>query len=130
VLVQIFAQGETPMTGTYLRREDHILNGSKEQELRLSSAGVARTGVAVKIVDSEECEVPRGEHGEVVVRGRSIMLGYWRQPEATAEALRNGWPHTGDLGYMDASGYVFILDRYKYRLNLWRACQRTGTGKS
>jgi len=51
--------------------------------------------------------------GEVVVRGRTVMRGYWRQPEATAEALRNGWLHTGDLGYMDSSGYVFILDRQK-----------------
>ena len=113
VLVQIFAQGETPMTGTYLRRADHIVNGSQEQERRLMSAGVARTGVEVKIVDSEDNEVPRGQTGEVVVRGRTVMRGYWRQPEATAEALRNGWLHTGDLGYMDTSGYVFILDRKK-----------------
>ena len=113
VLVQIFAQGETPMTGTYLRREDHVVNGSEEQERRLTSAGVARTGVDVKVVDSEDREVSRGETGEVVVRGRSVMLGYWRQPEATAEALRNGWLHTGDIGYMDESGYVFISDRKK-----------------
>jgi len=63
VLVQIFAQGETPMTGTYLRREDHIVNGSEEQERRLMSAGVARTGVEMKIVDSEDNEVPRGQTG-------------------------------------------------------------------
>ncbi len=87
VLVQIFAQGETPMTGTYLRREDHIVNGSDEQERRLRSAGVARTGVEVKIVDSEDCEVPRGQNGEVVVRGRTVMLGYWRQPDTTTDAL-------------------------------------------
>jgi acyl-CoA synthetase (AMP-forming)/AMP-acid ligase II len=101
------------MTGTYLRRDDHIVNGSEEQEQRLMSAGVARTGVEVKIVDSEDNEVPRGQTGEVVVRGRTVMRGYWRQPETTAEALRNGWLHTGDLGYMDTSGYVFILDRKK-----------------
>ena len=112
-LVQIFAQGETPMTGTYLRREDHILNGSEEQERRLMSAGVARTGIEVAIVNSEDREVPRGQTGEVVVRGRTVMHGYWRQPDATAEALRNGWLHTGDLGYMDTSGYVFMLDRKK-----------------
>src|SRR5258708_2651937 len=58
-LVQIFAQGETPMTGTYLRREDHILDGSKEQERRLMSAGVARTGIEVAIVNSEDREFPR-----------------------------------------------------------------------
>src|SRR5262249_48607510 len=88
VFIQIFAQGETPMTGTYMRREDHIVNGSNEQEMRLGSAGVARTGVELKIVDSEDREVPRRQTGEVVVRGRSVMLGYWRQPEATSETLR------------------------------------------
>jgi len=77
------------------------------------SAGVARTGIEVAIVNSEDREVPRGQTGEVVVRGRTVMHGYWRQPDATAEALRNGWLHTGDLGYMDTSGYVFILDRKK-----------------
>ena len=113
VFVQIFAQGETPMTGTYLRRHDHVVHGTEQQEKRLMSAGVARTGVEVRIVDPEDHEVPRGHLGEVVVRGRTVMSGYWRQPEATADVLRNGWLHTGDVGYMDTGGYVFVLDRKK-----------------
>jgi acyl-CoA synthetase (AMP-forming)/AMP-acid ligase II len=113
LFVQIYAQGETPMTGTYLRREDHVTHGSEEQESRLMSAGVARTGVEVRILDAEDGEGARGELGEIVVRGPSVMKGYWRQPDATADTLRNGWLHTGDVGYMDSSGYVFILDRKK-----------------
>jgi acyl-CoA synthetase (AMP-forming)/AMP-acid ligase II len=77
------------------------------------SAGVARTGIDVRIVDPEDSEVPRGELGEVAVRGPTVMRGYWRQPEATADTLRNGWLHTGDVGYMDTGGYVYILDRKK-----------------
>jgi acyl-CoA synthetase (AMP-forming)/AMP-acid ligase II len=113
VFIQIFGQGESPMTGTYLRREDHVIDGSEYQEKRLVSAGVARTGIDVRIVDPEDHEVTRGQLGEVVVRGGTVMSGYWRQPEATAETLRNGWLHTGDVGYMDTGGYVFILDRQK-----------------
>jgi long-chain acyl-CoA synthetase len=77
------------------------------------SAGVARSGIEVRILDPEDTEVPRGHLGEVAVRGPTVMRGYWRQPEATADALRNGWLHTGDFGYMDTGGYLFILDRKK-----------------
>jgi acyl-CoA synthetase (AMP-forming)/AMP-acid ligase II len=113
VFVQVYGQGETPMTATYLRREEHLIDGSSDQERRLMSAGVARTGIDVRVVDTDEIEVPRGQMGEVVVRGPTVMKGYWRQPDATADALRNGWLHTGDVGYMDTGGYVFILDRKK-----------------
>ncbi|AVL26406.1 putative fatty-acid--CoA ligase [Nocardia brasiliensis NBRC 14402] len=77
------------------------------------SAGRATPHVEVRIVDADDNEVPRGEVGEVVVRGDNVMLGYWNRPEDTAAAVRDGWMHTGDGGRMDEHGYVFIVDRLK-----------------
>jgi long-chain acyl-CoA synthetase len=70
---------------------------------------IARTGSA----SADPAELPPGEVGEVVVRGPNVMAGYWRQPEATARALVGGWYHTGDLGYLDGDGYLFLVDRLK-----------------
>ena len=113
VFVQLYGQGETPMTATYLRREDHVAEGSEELVGRLASCGHVRTGMEVKILDEENRELPRGEMGEICVRGPSVFREYWERPEETAEALRGGWLHMGDLGYMDEHGYVYILDRKK-----------------
>lgn len=110
--VQVYAQGETPMTATYLPHAEHVL-GDPVGEARLASAGYERTGMEVRIVDDNGNDAPTGELGEIVVRGPAVMLGYWNRPEATAEALKDGWLHTGDIGMMDDSGYVFVLDRMK-----------------
>jgi long-chain acyl-CoA synthetase len=77
------------------------------------TVGLPIPGVEVKIVDDAGNEVPRGEMGELICRGSNIMAGYWHQPEATAEALRDGWLHTGDLAVMDTDGYISIVDRKK-----------------
>jgi len=113
VFVQLFGQAEAPMTISYLRREEHLLEGTAEEMKRLTSAGIPRTDLEVKIVDPNDQELPSGEMGEIVVRGEVVMKGYWRNPEASAETLRGGWLHTGDLGIMDEKGYVYILDRAK-----------------
>lgn len=108
-LAQIYGQGETPMTITALSKADHA-DGDPD---RLQSVGTARTDVEVRVVDDEDRELPVGETGEIVVRGDVVMAGYWNQPEATAETLRGGWLHTGDVGSFDAAGYLTLRDRSK-----------------
>ncbi|NRF67672.1 AMP-binding protein [Aquincola sp. S2] len=80
---------------------------------RLASVGRAGLGAEIRIVDEHGVDVPRGQVGEIIVRGPMVMPGYWNQPAASAEALRDGWFHTGDGGRMDAEGYLFIADRLK-----------------
>ncbi|MBI5967854.1 MAG: long-chain fatty acid--CoA ligase, partial [Deltaproteobacteria bacterium] len=77
------------------------------------SVGLPLPGLAIKIFDEQDREVPVGEIGEVVIRGPAVMKGYFNNPEATAETLKGGWLHTGDLGKMDEDGYFYILDRKK-----------------
>jgi long-chain acyl-CoA synthetase len=112
-LAQIYGQGETPMTITALSKADHADRDHPRRRERLQSVGVARTDVEVRVVDDDDRELPTGETGEIVVRGDVVMAGYWNQPDATAEALRGGWLHTGDVGDFDADGYLTLRDRSK-----------------
>jgi acyl-CoA synthetase (AMP-forming)/AMP-acid ligase II len=111
-----FTQGygmtETTAALTFLSPADHRLALSGRPELLLS-AGRALPGTAIRIVDENDEDVPVGSPGEILGRGDQLMRGYWNLPEATAEALRGGWMHTGDAGVLDADGYLFIQDRVK-----------------
>jgi len=112
-LVQLFGQAESPMTITCLSHKDHVPEGTPEQMERLASAGIERTDVEVKIFAPDDTALPVGEMGEIVTRSDLVMKGYWRNEDATKETIRNGWLHTGDMGYMDERGYLFIMDRSK-----------------
>jgi long-chain acyl-CoA synthetase len=88
------------------------------REHRFGSVGTAVEGFTLAIHDDEDNEVPRGEWGEIVIRGPGVMKGYWGKPEDTDRALRNGWLHSGDIGKMDQDGYVYIVDRVKDMINV------------
>lgn len=109
VFVQLYGQGEAPMTITGLRRADH----EDVDDTVLGSVGYARSGVDVAVVDDDGQLLPVGEIGEIVCRGDVVMSGYWRNPEATAATLRDGWLRTGDMGSFDANGYLTLRDRSK-----------------
>jgi len=108
---QAYGQTEAAVYITINPPEGHV--GENRRNGRVRSAGRACHAVEVRIVDAQKREVPRGEVGEIVVRGPNVMLGYWNRPEETSQALRGGWLHTGDGGTMDDEGYVFIVDRMK-----------------
>jgi long-chain acyl-CoA synthetase len=111
--VQIYGQGETPMVGTVLSRR-HLADAAHPRHLeRLASVGVAQSPVRVRVADADGGELPAGAVGEVLVKGDSVMAGYWGQPEATAAALRDGWLFTGDVGALDADGFLTLKDRSK-----------------
>ena len=112
-LAQIYGQGETPMTITSLSKADHAERSHPRWRDRMQSVGFPRTDVEVRVVDDDGRELPAGEVGEVVVRGDVVMAGYWEQPEATAETLRGGWLHTGDIGSFDDDGFLTLRDRSK-----------------
>ena len=101
------------LEATFLTAADHVLDGTPAQRRRLESAGREAIGAEIRIVDDAGDDLPLGEIGEILVRSRSVIEGYWRQPEAGAEVIRNGWFHTGDLGYLDAERYLFVVDRKK-----------------
>ncbi len=112
-LAQIYGQGESPMTITAMSRAVVADAGARGDDARLGSVGVAQTGIEVRIGGSDDVALPAGEVGEVLVRGPTVMQGYWQNREASAAALANGWLHTGDVGYLDADGFLTLKDRSK-----------------
>jgi len=112
-LAQIYGQGESPMTITAMGKAIHAATGNPRYEERLASVGQAFTGLEVVVADERDRPLPAGEIGEVLVRGDPVMPGYWDNPQASAETLRGGWLHTGDVGSLDEDGFLTLRDRSK-----------------
>ncbi len=110
--IQGYGMTETTAAATYLLPEDHRRALAGEPGLLLS-AGRPLIGTEVRAVDAEGRPLPPGGVGEIAVRGPQLMRGYWNLPDATREALREGWMHTGDAGSLDEAGYLYIQDRVK-----------------
>ncbi|MDX2277344.1 MAG: long-chain-fatty-acid--CoA ligase [Hyphomonadaceae bacterium] len=107
--IQCYGMTELAPIGTILSPTDH----RKGSASLLSSAGRAAYGVEVRVGDDRGATLPRNAVGEILVRGPNVMLGYWNNSEETARAIREGWMRTGDAGYIDAEGYVYLVDRVK-----------------
>jgi long-chain acyl-CoA synthetase len=110
---QIYGQGEVPMTITALSKELHADRARPRWREIMGSVGLPRANVEVRVADEDDRPLAAGEIGEVQVRGEVVMTGYWKNPQATAETLRGGWLHTGDMGAFDDEGFLTLKDRSK-----------------
>ena len=113
VMAQLFGQTEAPMMVSALPPADHFLPDGSVAHTRLASAGRPTPLVTVAIMDADGALLAPGERGEIVVRSSLVMRGYYRNEEATVEASAHGWHHTGDIGFLDPDGFLFIVDRAK-----------------
>lgn len=113
VMAQLFGQTEAPMMISMMSPREHFNADGSVARHRLASAGRPGPLVQVGVMNGDGVLLPTGESGEIVVRGSLVMLGYYKDAKATQEASRHGWHHTGDIGYLDADGFLYIVDRAK-----------------
>ncbi|GAA6197447.1 long-chain fatty acid--CoA ligase [Pseudophaeobacter arcticus] len=113
IFIQIYGQGECPMGITALKRAEVSDRSHPDWKLRLAGVGRAQSGVELRIGTPEGQPLPAGELGEIMVRGDAVMPGYWNNPQATAQTLKDGWLMTGDMGVLDTAGYLTLQDRSK-----------------
>ncbi len=114
IFAQGYGQSESGPAISHLSREDHnVLDRPKEEQKKLMSAGRPDIGVQVRIVDDEANDVEPGKVGEIIVQSKQTMVEYWHKPDDTQTSIVNGWLYTGDIGYYDEKGYIYIVDRKK-----------------
>jgi len=108
-----YAIGMPMFQGYGLTEASPIISSNSLSKHKLGSSGYLVKNMLLKICDEKGKELPVGENGEIVIQGENVMLGYWNNPEASAQSLRDGWLYTGDLGYMDKDGFLYVLGRFK-----------------
>ena len=108
-----YAIGIPMFQGYGLSEATPVISSNSVEKHKLGSSGALVKNMELKILDPEGKELPVGEKGEIVIKGENVMLGYWKNPEATAETIRDGWLHTGDMGYMDKDGFLYVMGRFK-----------------
>jgi long-chain acyl-CoA synthetase len=108
-----YAIGIPMFQGYGLSEATPVISSNTLAKHKLGSSGVLVKNLDLKILDDEGKELPMGEKGEIVVKGENVMLGYWKNPEATAGTIRDGWLYTGDMGYMDKDGFLYVVGRFK-----------------
>jgi long-chain acyl-CoA synthetase len=108
-----YAIGIPMYQGYGLTEASPVISANNPAKHKMGSSGTIVKDLQIKICDDEGNALPIGEKGEIVVRGENVMVGYWKNPDATAEVIRDGWLHTGDLGYMDPDGFLYVLGRFK-----------------
>ena len=110
VFVQIYGSSEAAQVGTTLTLADHAYEGDTPPP-RLRSVGRAGLNIELRVVNEDGEIMPTGEIGEIAIRGDHTMVGYWKNPALTASRVRDGWVFTGDMGYLDSAGYLYLVDR-------------------
>ena len=113
MLLHTYGITETAGLACCLHPQDHDLTIGEDGHYRAASCGPPTPLIDVRVIDDNDRDLPAGDIGEVVFGGPKIMREYWRKPETTAKALRGGWYHTGDMGYLDETGHLYLVDRKK-----------------
>ena len=108
-----YAIGIPIYQGYGLTEASPIISANGEKAYKMGSSGLIPENMEIRICNDEGSELPLGEKGEIVIRGENVMKGYWRNEQATAETIKNDWLFTGDMGYMDPDGFLYVLGRYK-----------------